>query len=85
MWKVSRVFTPVTVQKHHVIVALQLRKDVLSAAPEDTDAPEEAPLLESLFGEIRMLWVLLNRIHPAVGSSRGSHHGSRIPVATTDL
>src|SRR3990172_2847411 len=53
MWKVSWVFAPVTVQKHDVIVALQLGKDVLSKAAEDTDAPREGSLLESLLGEVR--------------------------------
>jgi hypothetical protein len=85
MWKISWVFAPVTIQKHDVIVALQLGKDVLSPAAEDLYLLGEASLLESLLGEVRMMQVSFNRVHVAVRSSRGSHHGSRVPVTTTNL
>jgi len=68
MWKISRVFAPVTIQKHDVIVALQLGKDPLSPAAEDAYLLGEASLLESLLGEVRMIRVSFNRVHATIGA-----------------
>src|SRR2546425_10378231 len=85
MWNVSWIFGPVTVQKHDIVTAVQLRKDAQSPDTEDSDALGEISLLEGLFCKSRMLVVLFNRVHPTVGSSRGSHHGGCVPVAAADL
>src|SRR2546425_11037286 len=85
MWNVSWIFAPVTVQKHDVVAALQLGKDVLSSPTEDSDSPKETSLMERLLCKSNMLWVLFNRVHMTVRSSRGSHHGGCVPVAAADL
>jgi hypothetical protein len=68
MWKISRIFAPITIQKHDVISALQLGKDALSPSAENANAFGEASLLESLVGEVRMIPVSFNSVHPTVGA-----------------
>src|SRR2546427_10499589 len=85
MRNLSGIFAQVPVQKHAIVRAVQLGKDAQSPDTEDSDALGEISLLEGLFCKSRMLWVLFNRVHPTVGSSRGSHHGGCVPVAAADL
>src|SRR5207245_6223039 len=85
VWKVPRVFAPVTVQKHDIIATLQLGKDALSPAAEDADASGEASFQESLFGKFCMMRVSFNSVHVTIRSSRGSHQGSRVPVTKTNI
>ena len=85
MRDVSWVFAPVPVQKHNIVVSFQLRKDVLSSSMENIDASGETSLLERLLCKSRMLRILLNGVHTTAKSCGRSHHGSRVPVATTNL
>jgi hypothetical protein len=85
MWNVSWIFAPITIQKHNVIAALQLGKNVFSSPTKDFDAPREISLLERLLCKSRMLWVLFNCVYMTVRSCRGSHHGGRVSVAAPDL
>src|SRR3989442_3929867 len=75
MWNVSWIFAPVTVQKHDVVAALQLGKDVLSSPTEDSESPNEISLLEGLFCKRRMLCVIFNRVLMSVRYSCGRHNG----------
>src|SRR5881397_2853446 len=85
MRNVSRIFAPVTVQKHNVVAALQPGKNILSSPMKDTDSPGEISLLERLLCKRRMLGTRLDRVHMTVRSRGGSHHCGSVPVATPNL
>src|SRR6266511_3897742 len=82
---ISRVFTPIPVEKNHIIWALEGLKNFEGSAAEDSHTPPK-PLPRHRFNrEIRVDRIGLDRVDAAGRATRAGHECRRVSQAAADL